>query len=46
MNSWKKLGNINPLSLTETRLQLHFHLKYFLNRTNIPEYLLDCLING
>lgn len=28
MNSWKKLGNINPLSLTETRLQLHYAIQF------------------
>ncbi|MDJ0597003.1 MAG: hypothetical protein QNJ72_44765, partial [Pleurocapsa sp. MO_226.B13] len=28
MNSWKKLGNINPQSLTATRLQLHYAIQF------------------
>ncbi len=28
MNSWQKIGNINPQSLTETRLQLHYALQF------------------
>ena len=28
MNSWKNLGNINPLSLTENRLQLHYAIQF------------------
>ena len=28
MNSWQKIGNINPQSLTETRLQLHYAIQF------------------
>jgi hypothetical protein len=28
MNGWKKLGKINPKSLTETRLQLHYAIQF------------------
>lgn len=28
MNGWKKLGKINPESLTETRLQLHYAIQF------------------
>ena len=28
MNSWKKLGNFHPKSLTETRLQLHYAIQF------------------
>lgn len=28
MNSWQKIGNIEPQSLTETRLQLHYAIQF------------------